>query len=162
MARRRYVLTPALQHEIVAFVAAGGYPHVAAEAVGIPRRVFAQWLARGERSPATIYGELARAVCQAHARARLQAEITVREDKPLDWLKCGPGRETADAPGWTSAGRAPTQAVEGPNTDQLCAELFARLGACVDRLDAQPDVRVKLASLMAELHRKPPVSGLEA
>ena len=49
MARPRYRLTPALQEKIVAYIRAGGFPHVAAEAAGLPRRVFERWLERGQR-----------------------------------------------------------------------------------------------------------------
>lgn len=155
MPRRRYVLTPELQQSIVSFVTAGGFPHVAAEAAGIPRRVFAQWLQRGEGAEASsIYGELARAVRTAHAQARLQTEIAMRNDKPLEWLKCGPGKETADAPGWTAAVRARPPEVDAPDRDQLRGELFALLGRFVEHLDAPPEQRAELAAWLIEQRRR--------
>src|SRR5438105_11864897 len=106
MSSSRYRLTPAIQQAIVAYTRAGGFPHVAAEAAGVPRAVFARWLRRGEgRRAKARYRAFADAVRQAAAQARLGAEVSVRNDKPLDWLRSGPGRETADVPGWTANAR---------------------------------------------------------
>ena len=70
MSRTR--LTPEIQKSIVAFVRAGGYPDVAAEAAGIPRELFRRWMkqADGPR-PSAAVRELAQAVRQAQAQARL-------------------------------------------------------------------------------------------
>ncbi len=69
MARPRYRLTPALQEQIVAYIRAGGFPHVAAEAAGLPRRVFKRWLERGQRSDAPPdYRAFALAVMEAQCR----------------------------------------------------------------------------------------------
>ncbi len=107
MARPRYRLTLALQEKIVAFIRAGGFAHVAAEAAGLPREVFARWLARGEGDGAPVnYRAFARAIREAEAQARLKAELNVREDKPLDWLKAGPGKASADNPGWSNTSKA--------------------------------------------------------
>ena len=57
MARPPTPLTPELQGRIVAFVRAGGYPHVAAEAAGVPRHVFERWLKRGGRRKARAWRE---------------------------------------------------------------------------------------------------------
>ncbi len=73
----------------------------------MPRRTFERWLRYGRQSrrdPA--YHAFAAAVRQATAQARLRAEMAALEDKPLDWLKLGPGKETADNPGWTATVRA--------------------------------------------------------
>src|SRR5438105_1422557 len=95
MARKRHLLTPAVEQAILAYVRAGGFPHVAAEAAGVPRAVFERWLARGQEpgGPAK-YRAFLEAVRQAQAQARLGAEVSARDDKPLDWLRSGPGRET--------------------------------------------------------------------
>ena len=42
---------------------------------------------------------------EAQVQARLHAELTARSDKPLDWLKAGPGKDAADNPGWTNPGK---------------------------------------------------------
>ena len=41
-------------------------------------------------------------------QARLHAELTALTDKPLDWLKAGPGKDSADNPGWTNPGKPRT------------------------------------------------------
>jgi hypothetical protein len=87
MARARYRLTRALQEKIAAFIRAGGFAHIAAEAAGLPRELFARWMERGESADAPAnYRNFARAIREAEAQARLQAELNVRSDKPLDWL----------------------------------------------------------------------------
>lgn len=155
MARRRYKLTPNIQQSIVNFVLAGGYPEVAAESVGIPRRILAQWLQCGEGAGvASIYGAFARAVRKAQAQARLQTEIDVREAKPLDWLKCGPGRETADTPGWTTASKARTPNSAKPDLERIRAEVFALFGECVEQLRAYPEARATLAAWLEEKRRR--------
>ena len=69
MARPRYRLTPALQEQIVAYIRAGGFPHVAAEAAGLPRQVFARWLERGQRAMRRpLIAQFARAVMEAQCR----------------------------------------------------------------------------------------------
>ena len=99
--------TPALERQITAFIRAGGFPHVAAEAAGVSRRTFERWLRYGRQSRRDpVYHAFAAAVRQATAQARLPAEMAVHESKPLDWLKLGPGKETADKPGWTATVRA--------------------------------------------------------
>src|SRR5437762_13230908 len=95
MSVRRFRLTPQLRSQIVAGVRAGGYPHVAAEAWGVPRAIFDLWLERGQakdgREP---YASFARDVQTAYAQARLRAELAVFEDDPKVWLAHGPGRES--------------------------------------------------------------------
>src|SRR5215207_9715872 len=99
-------LTAAVEKAIVAYVRAGGLPEVAAEAAGVPRATFQRWMNQGE-SPGgkPRYRAFAQAVRQAEAQARLGAEVSARSDKPLDWLRCGPGRETEEQRGWTSNAR---------------------------------------------------------
>jgi hypothetical protein len=97
-----YQLTPDVQQAITAYIRAGGFPHVAAEAAGIPRAVFERWLEQGKRPKAKpLYRMLHLAVLQARAQARLAAEMAALKDDPLAWLKSGPGRETAEGRGWT-------------------------------------------------------------
>jgi hypothetical protein len=158
MARSRYRLTPALQTQIVAFIRAGGYPHVAAEAAGLPRDVFERWMKRGQRSDApAAYRAFARAVQEAQAQARLHAEPTTMTDKPLDWLKAGPGKDSAANPGWTNPGKPrDASAAKTNKAEQLqvwCAVLDL-LGRCVERLAPYPEARIALAAWLKEL---PPV-----
>jgi hypothetical protein len=154
MARSRYALTPELAQLIVSYVRAGGYPHVAAEAAGLPLEVFDSWLRRGEepggRSP---YREFRRDILQAHAQARLKAEVAVLEDRPLDWLKFGPGKETAAAAGWTGPAR-PRQ-ISATQHDDPLANPAARevIRALLEHLTAFPDARASAARCLQEQSR---------
>lgn len=151
MARQRYRLTIALQEKIAAFIRAGGFAHVAAEAAGLPREVFARWLERGERPGAPAnYRAFARAIREAEAQARLQAELTVRGDKPLDWLKAGPGKSSADNPGWSNPGKAGSPAAERDRA-QVWGEVMHLFGRCVERLADYPDARAALSDWLAAL-----------
>jgi hypothetical protein len=97
----RYTLDPMKQEQVCSFIRAGGVGWVAAEAVGIPRTVFRLWLERGAKSPREPYAGLYLAVMQAEAQSRLKAEIEVRQNQPLQWLKYGPGKALPGQPGWT-------------------------------------------------------------
>jgi hypothetical protein len=97
MATNRTKLTAEVQRRICAFIRAGGHPRVAAVAAGVSPAQFERRL-QG-RNP------FRREVEKAAAEARLAAEIAAFKGKPLDWLRCGPGRETTDSPGWTGAAR---------------------------------------------------------
>lgn len=95
-------LTAELERSILAGIRAGGYPHVAAAAFGVPHARFRRWLARGRgRRALEPYRRFARAVDQAHAQARLHAEMAVLDKDPRLWLRGGPGREQPGKPGWT-------------------------------------------------------------
>jgi len=119
-------LTPEVQHNIVAFLRAGGFPEVASEAAGVPQAVFESWVMRGEapraRSP---YREFAVAVRQAIAQARLGAEVEARNDRPLDWLRSGPGKERPHRPGWSG----PARRARGPTPARRCWSI-PRCGSC--------------------------------
>lgn len=153
MARARYRLTLALQEKIVAYIRAGGFAHVAAEAAGLPREVFARWLARGERpgAPAS-YRAFAQAIREAEAQTRLQAELNVRKDKPLDWLKAGPGKDAADNPGWTNPGKPnSTSAADKRDNAQIWSEVLHLFGRCAEKLADYPDARAALSTWLASL-----------
>jgi hypothetical protein len=143
----KHRLTPAIQQAIVAYIRAGGFPHVAAESAGVPCRVFERWLRKGEeRRTSKRYRSFAAAVRQAAAHARLGAEVQVRTDKPLDWLRYGPGRESSDRPGWTSAARPqPISRSESPLLDPAFAALLARL---LEALADFPEARAAAARLI--------------
>jgi hypothetical protein len=97
------ILTPEVESNLLGFIRAGGFPHVAAEAAGIPRELFAVWMRRGRRPRAREpYKSFYRRVQQALATARLKAELETMTKNPFYWLRHGPGRETAEAPGWTN------------------------------------------------------------
>ena len=95
-------LTPEVHHTIVEYIRAGAYDYIAAQAAGLDPSTFRRWLERGAggRSP---YREFAADVAQARAQARVAAEVEVRRDQPLAWLRYGPGRERPGAAGWTQS-----------------------------------------------------------
>jgi hypothetical protein len=151
MARSRYALTPEVARLIVSYVRAGGYPHVAAEAAGVPREVFEEWLRRGEeRGGRPPFREFRRDLLQAHAQARLKAEVAALEDRPLDWLKFGPGKETAAAGGWTGLAR-PRPAAVSPGGDPF-ADPAARafIHFLLEQLGNHPELRATIARQLEE------------
>lgn len=96
-------LTPDLEAKILASIRAGSFPHVAAEAWGVPRETFDNWLKLGsEKSIRKPYSSFYKNVRQAVATARLKAEMEAYQANPITWLKSGPGKEKPDEPGWTS------------------------------------------------------------
>src|SRR4051794_15681385 len=102
MAAKRYVLTPTVAEQVENLILAGAYPHVAAEAAGVPRAVFKKWLTRGRRGGAREpYRGFADRILRAAAQARALAEVELHKRDPKVWLKSGPGRETEGNPGWS-------------------------------------------------------------
>ncbi len=136
MTTARPRLTIELQALICRYILSGAYPHVAAEAAGLPRDVFLRWYRkrRGFRV----------AIQQAHAQARLGAEARAMTKDPLAWLKCGPGKDAPEAPGWTNPPRAQNQAaqasrlLERRETQQMIALLLSVL-------EPFPEVRLAVA-----------------
>ena len=95
-------LTPEVARQIVAAIRAGAFPHIAAEAAGIPRNVFQGWLRQGERKGGREpFKSFAKEVRTATAQARLRAEMEVFQGDPKSWLRSGPGKESPQTPGWT-------------------------------------------------------------
>lgn len=144
-------LTPELQGRIASFVRAGGYPHVAAEAAGVSSRTFRNWLRRGSRAGAKPpYRGFVADLRQAAAQARLRAEVGIIDKRPLDWLKCGPGKETPRRPGWSAAPKAQV-AVRARDTNALADPSFQRIGAqLLDALKPFPEARAALADQMGQ------------
>ncbi len=98
-------LTPEIERRILAYIEAGAFDYIAAEAAGIDDRTFRDWMARGEgRHPSRPWTpeleRFAAHVREAKARARAGREIEVAEQDPKFWLgraaRSRPGRE-----GWT-------------------------------------------------------------
>jgi hypothetical protein len=148
--------TPDVQQQICAFIRAGGFPRVAAEAAGVRADVFARWLrrGRGKRAPA-VYRAFAEAVAQAAAQARLAAELQVFEKRTLDWLKCGPGKERANDPGWSSTPKpAPPRKADAGGLMQH-PEFLRLCAALLEALTPFPEARAAAAEVIAA----PPASG---
>ena len=141
-------LDAAVQQSIVAYVRAGGFAEVAAEAAGVRRRTFLTWMRKGtDPKGKPRYRAFAQAVRQAQAQARLGAEVSARNDKPLDWLRNGPGRETADQRGWTSNARPTASKASGAAL--LQAEVRDLVGRVMTALEAHPEARAALAEELA-------------
>jgi hypothetical protein len=126
--------------KIVSAIRHGAYPFIAAESAGIPREVFTDWMRRGSaKRPLPHFRRFRDQVREGIATARLAAEMKALKDDPLFWLKYGPGRETADVPGWSNAVKPPAGDEAGPEA----TESEIRLGL--------------LAALAPEMNRLPPV-----
>ncbi|HZY89657.1 MAG TPA: hypothetical protein VFE78_32850 [Gemmataceae bacterium] len=150
MPRTRHRLTPEVEQTLLTYVRAGGFPDVAAAAAGVPAEVFARWLRKGRGPGARRYRDFREAVLQAAAQARMAAEVQVFQKRPLDWLRCGPGRAAADSPGWTATVKAPA-AGPGRAADLLMLPEVQRLFQFVlDQLAPYPDARTAVAGALAE------------
>jgi hypothetical protein len=124
MPHHRDRLTPAIEQQITHFIRAGAYDWVAAEAAGIPRTTFRQWMEQGAAHARQPYRRFQEQVQQAKAQARIKAEVEVFRKVPALWLRHGPGRETLEALGWSAPAkpvgltgdsvRAPTLAEMAP------------------------------------------------
>jgi hypothetical protein len=150
MADRRQRPNPVLCQQICAFIRAGGYAPVAAEAAGVPGRTFQKWLARGLKSRAREpYRAFAQAIRQAEAHARLAAEMAAFKKDAINWLKSGPGRETANRPGWSMPVRA-RPAAEGRDGNPLLQPAAARaLAALLQALTPFPEARAAAAAALS-------------
>src|SRR5437870_5598002 len=96
-------LTPALEVDIIAFIRAGVYPHIAAQAAGVPREVFDNWTGCGIKHPSKSKKTKFRLkVEQAVAQAQAKSEIEAFQSDPMGWLKNGPGKEVQGSPGWAA------------------------------------------------------------
>lgn len=119
---------------LLAAIRAGAFPHVAAEAAGVPQEVFGQWLERGVQPQARDpYRRFAREVRTAAAQARLRVELLVCEKDPKFWLAHGPGRETPTRPGWAAEVKPMTPEpgaidyLATPEGEALAARILAAL-----------------------------------
>ncbi|MBL8799670.1 MAG: hypothetical protein JNM56_37655 [Planctomycetia bacterium] len=147
---RRLKLDAKIQETICSFIRAGGFPHIAAEAAGVPRAVFESWLARGQRPEARgNYRSLFLAVEQARAQARLAAEIEVFKADPTAWLKSGPGKETETNPGWTTTVK-PKITQDNRTVNLLLApEMQGLFAAILQILAPYPEARTAVAQALA-------------
>lgn len=145
----RHKLTAEIQGLICGLIRAGAFPHVAAEAAGIPQRVFERWLRYGQaRQPAEEYRVFAAEVMQARAHARALAEADARKRAPVTWLRSGPGRESDGKPGWTGMVRpAPLASPEAPGYNERVWKIFPRL---LDALAPFPEARMAAAAVLAQ------------
>jgi len=96
---------PKVQATIIRHIRAGAFDWVAAQAAGVSRHTFGEWVRRGEgtdsRSAAPIDAKSANQVRQAAATARVGREVKAADTIPLAWPRMGPGRSQPGEPGWT-------------------------------------------------------------
>ena len=134
--------TPEITQMISSYLQAGGTPAVAAQAAGISEQTFNHWVAKGKttRAPKALKA-FNHAVEQAHAQARLRAEIAAFNDKPLEWLKSGPCKGEVE---WGKRASEKKPVVDP--LPQLHTQKFLQLLLKV--LQAYPDARKALADAM--------------
>jgi len=97
---RKTKLTPEIHQRIVAYIRAGAFDWVAAQACGIVSSTFYLWLQQGDAGDPQFL-EFSEDVRRARAASRLAAEVEFRKDDPQFWLRCGPGKDRPGEPGWT-------------------------------------------------------------
>ncbi len=150
MPKKSLLPTPEITNQICSFIRAGGFPHVAAEAAGVPRLVFEDWLRRGNvKQPRQHYKQFSLAVTQATAHARLQAEIAAKQDNPIAWLRSGPGKETKESPGWTrTIGPQITTNNQSLNL-MMHPEMLAIFQTLMHLLAPHPELRTQVAAVLA-------------
>ncbi len=149
MAQKRPLLTAAVETTILAYDRDGAIAHVAAEAAGVAREIFEEWMLRSEsKRPVARYRLFAEAVRQAEAQARLGAEVAALKGKPVDWLKAGPGKETAAKPGWSALAK-PRGGDDKPMSPLLDPGVQELLRApCCERLERYPDARTEVVDVL--------------
>jgi hypothetical protein len=140
----------ALEAKITAYIRAGGFAHVAAGAAGVTRELFEEWMHRGEHAKEgdpCLHFRLA--VLQAQAQVRLGAEVKALQEKPMDWLKSGPGRDTSEAPGWTAPARAQHGRDDGAADLFRHPELQTLFATLLDVLAPFPEARAAVAQTIS-------------
>jgi hypothetical protein len=148
MPQKRPLLTPAVETTILAYVRAGGFAHVAAEAAGVSREVFEEWMRKGEgKRPNAKYRVFAVAVRQAEAQARLGAEVAALKGKPVDWLKAGPGKETTAKPGWSALAK-PRGGRDKPASPLLDPGVQELLRTLLRALERYPEARADVVGVL--------------
>ncbi len=149
-------LTADVQSAITAFILAGGFPHVAAQAAGIPTQVFDRWLEIGDPTgrrkgwrPHPTYTPFWKAVMQARAQARLNAEMEAMKRDPLRWLMQGPGKDRPNDPGWSQVVR-PVVTQDNRSVNVLLSpEMQGVFATMLQILAPYPEARAAIADALA-------------
>jgi hypothetical protein len=144
-------LTRRLILELAERIKAGAFEQVAAESLGVPFALYQDWLARGRGARAGgLCRDLVREVRQARAHARLMAEMDLRTKAPKVWLLNGPGKETAELPGWSAPARPRAEGGQQLNALEH-PEVVALLGAVVQALTPFPAQREAVLKAITEM-----------
>lgn len=149
MSALRFHVTEAIVTAIASRVQGGAFPHVAAEAAGIPAEVFQEWMERGSRPGAREpYRSLAERVRNAHGYARCMAEVALRRDEPKAWLLNGPGKISEALPGWSAPVKGQPAEREAVNV-LLERQLQTFLVTLLEVLGPYPEARAAVAAAFA-------------
>lgn len=155
MATNRFCLSPGLHRQIIGGIQAGAYPQVAAEAFGVPKHVFDDWMTRGADADAREpYRSFADEVRQSLAQTRLRAEMIIFEADSKSWLIHGPGREIEGNPGW-SVSVKPAQTCAAERNALLDPQLMSLFRSVLEVLTPYPDARSQVAQLLLSVNLKP-------
>src|SRR5690606_2888108 len=103
--RRPAFLEPEVHDAILDAVRHGAWDYQAAQAAGVHKDTFQDWMTRGREARERgnlddVYYLFRLSVERAKAEARIKAEQLVFERRPDLWLTKGPGRERRGEPGW--------------------------------------------------------------
>ena len=82
---------------------------------------------------------------------RLAAEAKALLKDPFGWLKCGPGKETPDAPGWTNPPRAQVDGDPEAVNLLLRRETQELVATLLQVLQPFPEVRAAVAEALSKL-----------
>ena len=152
MSKKTPPFQPEAAEQLVSFIRAGGFPHVAAEAAGIPRDIFELWLEAGARQRAAEpFRSFAGQVRQAAAVARLLQEHAVYQKDPKFWLSHGPGKERPALPGWTAEVRPLSLETTLVHAGLSGSESDATLEEIRRVLSDFPDANQAVARVLTEL-----------
>jgi hypothetical protein len=90
--------------QLLGYVRAGAFREQAAKVLGVTPSTFATWLRRGledlQAGQITSFSKLAVDILKAEGEARIVAEIEIKQNNPLAWLRHA-GRNKPDEPGWS-------------------------------------------------------------
>jgi hypothetical protein len=163
--RKNDLLTAEVQRNICAFITAGTFEHVAAEAAGIPRETYEDWLRlgnptgrlrpgkRSQWKPHKLYTPFWYAVLKAKAHARLKAEMAALAEDPVAWLKSGPGKDKPNDPGWSSSIRPVVRESNTQVNVLLSPELQGVFGSILQVLAPFPEARAAVSEALAGSER---------
>ena len=87
-------------------IKAGAFEQMAVQSLGISLETYQKWLNTKGGRRNSLPQQLRDEVMRARAHARLMAEMQLRTKEPKSWLLNGPGKPTAELPGWTSPVKA--------------------------------------------------------
>lgn len=152
-------LTPETEAKILEWIRKGCFVTVAVRAVGVGLTTFKRWMRRKDQRGR----DFQKAVEQAKAGARAEAEADVFKGDRIAWLRLGPGRDHGvDEPGWTE--RPTTARVEHTGAGGGPIEHGIRAKVEIDAISVVLDpvarrLACELLERHSELDARPAVTG---